>query len=157
MKAMLIAVIFAVVCGGVSAETKEQQLNKQIAILESKIFALETKNKNLKAELEKKNNPQKIETQPIVKKENKIQKTADEIQQEKNKIYIEEYKNKTKKIETQIKQKEKDMERYKRTTFKGRKQREEMKKRLEEIKKLKVQYNIMSENIKSMENLQENG
>ncbi|MDD5698277.1 MAG: hypothetical protein PHH77_06635 [Victivallaceae bacterium] len=40
--------------GAESAQTKEQELNRQIAILESKVFALETENKKLKEEIEKK-------------------------------------------------------------------------------------------------------
>ena len=54
MKAIIISLI-AVVCIGVNAgQTKEQKLNKQIAILESKNFALKNENKKLKAELQKK-------------------------------------------------------------------------------------------------------
>ena len=52
----LIAVLIAVVCIGVNAgQTKEQKLNKQIAVLESKNFALKNENKKLKIELQKKN------------------------------------------------------------------------------------------------------
>jgi len=46
----LTTIFMIVVCMGlIAAETKEQNLNKQIAILESKVFALQAENKKLKA------------------------------------------------------------------------------------------------------------
>ena len=54
MRMMFISLV-VVACIGVKAgQTKEQQLNKQIAVLESKVFALKNENKKLKAELQRK-------------------------------------------------------------------------------------------------------
>lgn len=53
MKKIITILIIAVISSAVVAG--EQKLNKQIAVLESKVFALETENKKLKKELEKKN------------------------------------------------------------------------------------------------------
>ncbi|MDD5697925.1 MAG: hypothetical protein PHH77_04845 [Victivallaceae bacterium] len=72
----LVTMLIAVIGIGLYAEqAKEQQLNKQIAILESKIFALETENKKLKTELDKKDKAInalaiRLATRPAVNKSN---------------------------------------------------------------------------------------